>query len=141
MVKIAIAGATGRPSPFFPTSSSDTYNPVPPELGHSVLDALVATKKHEITLLIREARPPGLSPRSPPLTNVIQGKTLPDIPGTRAVHVNYTDATQLAQTLAGIHTVLSFAPADEDASGANRALADASVKAGVKRYAPSEWST
>jgi hypothetical protein len=44
--------------------------------------------------------------------------------------------------LHGVDTVLSFIVAFEDAEGTiQKNLIDASVAAGVKRFAPSEWAT
>lgn len=43
--------------------------------------------------------------------------------------------------LKGVHTVLSFVDAMSDPDNmAQRTLIDASVRAGVKRFAPSEWA-
>lgn len=44
-------------------------------------------------------------------------------------------------TLTGVHTVISFIVAHLDVgSVSQRALIDASITAGVKRFAPNEWS-
>ena len=58
------------------------------------------------------------------------------------VKANYEDPKQLTQILQGVHTVLSFIATREDpASIVQKNLIDAAVQAGVKRFAPSEWST
>lgn len=62
--------------------------------------------------------------------------------GVRWVQANYQDKAELAQLLKGIHTVLSFIAAHLDPENqAQKNLIDASVEAGVTRFAPSEWST
>lgn len=58
------------------------------------------------------------------------------------VKANYDDPEQLAQILQGVHTVLSFVASQADpGSTVQKNLIDAAVEAGVKRFAPSEWST
>ncbi|KAK3382604.1 hypothetical protein B0T24DRAFT_653624 [Lasiosphaeria ovina] len=102
MVKIALAGGTS-------------------EVGHEILDALVATGKHDITLLSRQ-------------------NTTPEdaVDGTTWVKVDYQDHQTLVHALQGVHTVLSFVDAPRDQDGAaQKALIDAAVAAGVKRFAPS----
>ncbi|EEU36003.1 uncharacterized protein NECHADRAFT_49787 [Fusarium vanettenii 77-13-4] len=95
------------------------------ELASEVLDKLVATGKHEITALVRKD-PSQYTPRA----------------GVRYVQANYQDKAELAQLLKGIHTVLSFIAAHLDPENqAQKNLIDASVEAGVTRFAPSEWST
>ena len=61
--------------------------------------------------------------------------------GIHAVQVDYTDKAALVKHLAGVHTVLSFITVHVDPENvAQKTLIDASVEAGVKRFAPSEWS-
>jgi hypothetical protein len=60
------------------------------------------------------------------------------------VKTTYRDVNKLADILEDVHTVLSFiAPhLDQDeAADVQKNLIDASVKASVKRFAPSEWAT
>jgi hypothetical protein len=58
------------------------------------------------------------------------------------VKVNYEDSKGLVQALQGVHTVLCFIVAQSDpGSASQKNLIDAAVRAGVKRYAPSEWVT
>ena len=55
---------------------------------------------------------------------------------------DYSSVEDLTLTLGGTHTVLSFVSPHLDQTEAfiaQRNLIDASVKAGVKRFAPSEW--
>jgi hypothetical protein len=54
--------------------------------------------------------------------------------------VDYQDRQALAGALNGVHTVLSFIAVHLDENAiAQRTLIDASIEAGVKRFAPSEW--
>ncbi|KXH69028.1 NmrA-like family protein [Colletotrichum salicis] len=98
-------------------------------VGREILDALVARGKHEILILSR---------KDDPAANFG--------PGVKWVQTNYDNPAHLAQVLEGVHTVLSFVsgPADPT-SAAQRAtqknLIDASIKAGVRRFAPSEWGS
>ena len=104
---------------------------------------MVAAKRHEITILTRNVR----SDRKTSSyllfpTNVTQKVSQGDgTPGVTWLAVNYNDKNDLVEALRGIHTVLSFVnqpPADlEDNSQKN--LIDASIAAGVKRFAPSEY--
>jgi hypothetical protein len=57
------------------------------------------------------------------------------------VKTDYTDKAQLTGILSGVHTVLCFSSAHADAgSVAQKMLIDSAVAAGVKRFAPNEWS-
>ena len=57
------------------------------------------------------------------------------------VRANYHDPAQLAKILQGVDTVLSFIVAHSDpGSVAQKNLIDAAVQAGVRRFAPSEWT-
>ncbi|KAJ5722024.1 hypothetical protein N7488_000059 [Penicillium malachiteum] len=106
MVRIAIAGGAGG-------------------VGQEIIDALVATKKHEVLVLSRRDAPsnPGSIPE-----------------GTTWIKADYTSVEQLTQVLQGVHTVLSFVTESEGGgSPVQLNLIDASVNAGVKRFAPSEW--
>ncbi|KAJ6004771.1 NAD(P)-binding protein [Penicillium herquei] len=108
MVKIAIAGGAGG-------------------VGQEIVDALVATKKHEIILLSRRDAPSDTG-------------SIPE--GTTWIKVDYTSVEQLTQVLQGVHTVLSFVTESTgEGSPVQFNLIDASVNAGVKRFAPSEWAS
>lgn len=62
--------------------------------------------------------------------------------GMKHVKTDYTDPNQLAEILKGVHTVLSFiTTASDPGNRSQKNLIDASVKAGVKRFAPSEWAS
>jgi uncharacterized protein YbjT (DUF2867 family) len=64
------------------------------------------------------------------------------IEGINAVQVDYTDKESLIQHLRGVNTVLSFIMDGPDLeSSVQKTLIDASIEAGVKRFAPNEWST
>ncbi|KAL2144654.1 hypothetical protein VTI28DRAFT_8865 [Corynascus sepedonium] len=92
-------------------------------VGHEVIDVLAATKKHEILLLSRKDAP--------------TGEELP--PGVTWVKTNYEDLGRLTETLRGVDTVLSFIVAHADpGTVAQKKLIDAAVRAGVRRFAPSE---
>jgi len=56
----------------------------------------------------------------------------------RVIRVNYNDHQQLVQALENVHTVIScIADFDESCRGAQIALLNASIVAGVRRFAPS----
>ncbi|KAJ3534241.1 hypothetical protein NM208_g7624 [Fusarium decemcellulare] len=94
------------------------------QVGREILDKLVATGNHNIIALIRK------DPSSMPIFH-----------GVQWVQTTYEDTSQLARTLAGIHTVLCFVDPVRDPFGdVQKRLIDASIQAGVKRFAPSEWS-
>ncbi|KAL0931967.1 NmrA-like family protein [Colletotrichum truncatum] len=94
-------------------------------VARELLDVLIATQKHEIILLSTKDVPAD--------ANVAR---------TTWIKVNYENATQLAQALQGVHTLLCFITTQSDpGNAAQKNLIDAAVKAGVKRYAPSEWAT
>ncbi|KAI1394465.1 NAD(P)-binding protein [Hypoxylon trugodes] len=107
MVKIAIAGGSGQ-------------------VSREVIDALLAAKKHEITVLSRKELPAAkvISPE-------IQWKI-----------VDYDDKECLVEALLGIHTVLSFVQilSDPDQKS-QKNLIDAAISAGVRRFAPSEYGS
>lgn len=93
-------------------------------IAQEIIEVLVATKKHEILILSR---------RDPPV--------IENLPGVIWVKTDYGDKTKLTNTLKGVHTVFSFIVAHLDpGSVAQKMLIDASIAAGVKRYAPNEWS-
>ncbi|KAK4151995.1 hypothetical protein C8A00DRAFT_16647 [Chaetomidium leptoderma] len=107
MVKIAVAGGSGN-------------------VGQEIIDALVATKKHEILLLSRKDAPPA-------------GET---VPGVTWVKADYGSLELLAEILQGVDTVLSFIVAHSDLGNTSQKnLIDAAVRAGVRRFAPSEWAS
>ncbi|KAI0399325.1 NAD(P)-binding protein [Xylaria palmicola] len=106
MVKIAVAGGTGQ-------------------VAQEVVDALVASKKHEITILSRGKAP-----------------TAAVAQGVKWRAVDYNDKSALVEALRGMHTVLSFVQllSDPDQTS-QKNLIDAAISAGVKRFAPSEYGS
>ncbi|KAJ4258834.1 hypothetical protein NW762_007921 [Fusarium torreyae] len=94
-------------------------------VGQEVIDALVARNKHEILILSR---------KDAPATEVA--------PGVKWFKTSYEDIEELSKILEGVHTVLSFMSVSPGgtATRPQENLIDASVQAGVKRFAPSEWS-
>ncbi|KAK0734697.1 hypothetical protein B0T26DRAFT_632843, partial [Lasiosphaeria miniovina] len=55
---------------------------------------------------------------------------------------DYQGHQTLLHALQGVHTVLPFIDAPRGQDGAaQKALIDAAVPAGVKRFAPCEWGT
>ncbi|KXH33109.1 NmrA-like family protein [Colletotrichum simmondsii] len=98
-------------------------------VGREILDALVARGKHEILILSR---------KDDPATDFG--------PGVKWVKTNYNDVAHLSQVLEGVHTVLSFVAGPVDPTNVaqrdtQKNLIDASIKAGVRRFAPSEWAS
>ncbi|KAM0474226.1 hypothetical protein ACHAP7_007913 [Fusarium lateritium] len=110
MVKIAIAGGAGN-------------------VGQEIIDALLARNKHEILILSRK-----LTSQDAPETKIA--------PGVKWAKTSYQNIDELATILEGVHTVLSFMSVGPGGSEGRpqENLIDASVKAGVKRFAPSEWA-
>ncbi|KAM0234860.1 hypothetical protein ACHAPO_006224 [Fusarium lateritium] len=94
-------------------------------VGREVLDALLARNRHEVILLSRKDAP-----------------ETPIAPGVKWFKTDYQNVDQLAKLLEGVHTVLSFMSISpgETGAGAQKPLIDASIRAGVKRFAPSEWA-
>ncbi|KAH8694620.1 hypothetical protein BGZ61DRAFT_352574 [Ilyonectria robusta] len=94
------------------------------ELAREVLDKLVATQKHEIIALVRK-----------------NSANFPTLPGVKWVETTYEDKSDLVQLFKGVNTVLCFITVHLDPeSKTQKRIIDAAVEAGVKRYAPSEWS-
>lgn len=104
MVKVAVAG-TGS-------------------VGRHIIDAILASKKHELVVLSR----------SPNTALKSQGATV--------IPVSYTDTSSLETALQGVHTVISTIADFGGEAGwlaPQLALLDAAKKVGVKRFAPSEF--
>ncbi|KAK6207825.1 hypothetical protein QIS74_12906 [Colletotrichum tabaci] len=95
------------------------------KLALEVIDRLTKTGKHEILGLVRK-----------------DPSSLPSFPGVTWVQTTYQDKADLVKILNGTQTVISFivAHTDPEAETAKR-LIDASIEAGVQRFAPSEWAT
>ncbi|KAF2438273.1 NAD(P)-binding protein, partial [Karstenula rhodostoma CBS 690.94] len=93
------------------------------DVASEIIEVLVTTQKHDIIVLSRSSKPKREAPT-----------------GVTLVTVNYDDAEQLVHALQGVHTILSFISEGEDPqSPMQRKLIDAAVRAGVQRFAPSEW--
>ncbi|KAI1261299.1 NAD(P)-binding protein [Xylariaceae sp. FL1019] len=104
MVKVAIAGGSGQ-------------------VAGEVIDALLASNKHEITILSRR-----------------ETLATSKAPGIKWQVVDYNDKSALTEALRGTHTLLSFVQLLSDpGEKAQRNLIDAAIDAGVKRFAPSEY--
>ncbi|KAK7711584.1 hypothetical protein SLS57_008067 [Botryosphaeria dothidea] len=129
MVKVAVAGGSGsinlRPilGPFLRPL---TCAPIA-DVAREVIDKILAKKKHEVTVLTRK---PVLGPAVDP-------------DGIRWVQVDYSDKPSLTKVLRGIDVVLCFFLDLDYVSIVRNSknLIDASVQAGVKRFAPSEWGS
>jgi hypothetical protein len=58
------------------------------------------------------------------------------------IKTNYQEPKRLIEILKGVHTVLSFIVTQSDPGNVSQKnLIDASIQAGVKRFAPSEWAS
>lgn len=95
--------------------------------------------------LARSALLPPVPIILPKLTNLYSSQDAPpnDLPPTVTwVKTDYTNLDELTKTLRGVDTVLSFITAHMDpGSVAQKTLVDAAVRAGVRRFAPSEWAS
>ncbi|KAI9896771.1 hypothetical protein N3K66_007793 [Trichothecium roseum] len=95
------------------------------QLANEIIDKLVETKKHKIIGLVRK-----------------DPSAYRSLPGVTWVQTDYQDKAELVRLLQGVETVFSFFPVHFDKGNAiQKRLIDASVEAGVKRFAPSEWAT
>ncbi|KAF4982778.1 hypothetical protein FZEAL_1679 [Fusarium zealandicum] len=92
------------------------------DVAQEILEALVARSKHEVIILSRQDAP-----------------TAKLAPGVTWVKTDYANVEHLAKELKGVETVLSFIISSNTTT--QRTLIDAAVKAGVKRFAPSEWAS
>ncbi|KAH8822016.1 hypothetical protein F5884DRAFT_769710 [Xylogone sp. PMI_703] len=105
MVKVAIAGGSGQ-------------------VSQEIIDALLESKKHHITVLSRKEAPKAMTP------------------GIHWQTVDYNNKEDLVQALQGIHTLLSFVQILSDPDQKPQMnLIDAAIAAGVKRFAPSEYGS
>ncbi|CAL1714285.1 unnamed protein product [Somion occarium] len=95
-------------------------------VASEIVEVLLSKKKHHLVILTRKDTPP-------------DAIVHPDI---TYVKVDYKDKASLTNALRGVHTVLSFVVVDRDrGSVSQKNLIDASIEAGVKRFAPSEWGS
>ncbi|KAJ4865579.1 NAD(P)H-binding domain-containing protein [Trichoderma breve] len=93
-------------------------------VGREILDALLETGKHNISVISRKEN------------------NIPELESRVSwVVADYTDTGRLADLLQGVDTVLSFIVVAQDKGNqSQRNLIDACVKAGVRRFAPSDWA-
>ncbi|KAH9908455.1 NAD(P)-binding protein [Xylariomycetidae sp. FL2044] len=94
------------------------------QLAREVIDGLVATHKHEIVALVRK-----------------DPAQFPSLQGVSWVKTAY-EKEELVRLFQGVETVFCFFPVHLDPGNATqKRLINASIEAGVKRFAPSEWAT
>ncbi|OPB36216.1 hypothetical protein A0O28_0109920 [Trichoderma guizhouense] len=93
-------------------------------VGREILDALLETGKHNISVISRKEN------------------NIPELESRVSwVVADYTDVGRLVDLLQGVDTVLSFIVVAQDKGNqSQRNLIDACVKAGVRRFAPSDWA-
>ncbi|KAI1409445.1 NAD(P)-binding protein [Hypoxylon sp. FL1857] len=107
MVKVAVAGGSGQ-------------------VSQEVIDALLSSKKHQVTVLSRK--------KAPAPTQIA--------PELHWQTVDYNDKNGLVDALRGTHTLLSFVQTLSDPDQkSQKNLIDAAIAAGVKRFAPSEYGS
>ncbi|CAL1714302.1 unnamed protein product [Somion occarium] len=95
-------------------------------IAGEIIEALLSKNRHQVVVLTR---------KDAPIDPIVH----PDI---TYVKVDYKDKASLTNALRGVHTVLSFIVVVLDpGSVAQKNLIDASIEAGVKRFAPSEWGS
>ncbi|EKM60078.1 uncharacterized protein PHACADRAFT_250955 [Phanerochaete carnosa HHB-10118-sp] len=94
--------------------------------GLHIVEGIVEAGGHEVVVFSRQATNPVLEKLGVPI-----------------VTVSYDDPAALAKALAGVHTVISTISGltADTITKPQLALLDAAVKAGVKRFAPSEFGT
>ncbi|KIJ28626.1 hypothetical protein M422DRAFT_54518 [Sphaerobolus stellatus SS14] len=94
-------------------------------IGRHIVEALLATKKHSVVVLSRSISHPALSAQ-----------------GAEIISVDYSNHASLVSALIGVHTVIStiWSWEPETMTTSQVALLNAAIEAGVKRFAPSEWS-
>lgn len=107
-----------------------------------MIDALLATRKHEILVLSRSVSNSLSTCCGKPAAEIPQEPTA----GNQSSEVlfrtvDYNDKDALVKALHGVHTVLSFIVVHKDPENkCQTKLIDAAISAAVKRFAPSEWA-
>ena len=91
-------------------------------IGRHIVEEILATKKHTVVVLSRSASHSGL-----------------EALGAQIAAVDYANHASLTAALAGVYTVISALSILDPTP--QLVLLDAAVKAGVTRFAPSEWAT
>lgn len=94
-------------------------------IGRHIVEGILENKTHDLVVLSRQSSCPDLEKL-----------------GVRVVTVSYDDPSSLARALVGIHTVISTIAGTSyaDVVTPQLALLEAARKAGVKRFAPSEFA-
>ncbi|KAF8586870.1 NAD-P-binding protein, partial [Ramaria rubella] len=93
-------------------------------IGRHIVEAILATKKHTVVVLSRSS-----------------SNATVEAWGAQVIRVDFTDHASLVAALHGVHTVISAIWAlDSTLATSQIALLNASVEAGVRRFAPSEWA-
>ena len=115
MVLVAIAGGTS------------------PTLGRSIVTALLRSGKHQVIILFRTPPSQGDVP-SPSLASSKYGAPIH--------YVDYTSSASLTTALRGVHTCISVLKLynPQESIATHKSLLNACIEAGVRRYAPSEWT-
>ncbi|KAG4431401.1 hypothetical protein IFR05_013112 [Cadophora sp. M221] len=94
------------------------------QIASEIIDVLISRGRQEILILSRKAH------------------ALDTRPGVTWAQTDYTSVTELTSLFQSVDVVLSFGAAHEDVGSVmQKALIDASIAAGVRRFAPNEWST
>jgi acetolactate synthase small subunit len=92
-------------------------------VGRNIVDAILATDKYSVIVFSRQDS-----------FNLVPN-------GVTVVMVDYNNHSQLVKALHDVHTVIScIADMNESCRDSQIALLNASLEAGVKRFAPSEWA-
>ncbi|KAF7799305.1 hypothetical protein EIP86_010537 [Pleurotus ostreatoroseus] len=118
MVQVVIVGGAG--SEFFANDPKPVKG-----VGHNIVEELVSYGKHGVSVWTRKNPSEAVVPA-----------------GAQVVQVtDYTDPAALVSLLQGVDVVLAFInPMTDPGNRTQKALIDACIAAGVKRYGPSEWA-
>jgi uncharacterized protein YbjT (DUF2867 family) len=94
-------------------------------VAQEVIDAIIARGTYDVIVLSRSDAPSGLS-------KSLQWRK-----------VDYDNQESVINALQGVETLLSFVMSVDLATavGLQKTLVHAAIKAGVRRFAPSEWAT
>ncbi|KAG8353157.1 hypothetical protein FVEN_g8865 [Fusarium venenatum] len=95
-------------------------------LAREILDKLVASGKHDIKALVRK------TDQNP--------SDFPQLKNVEWIQTDFSDKAELVNILEGVDTVLCFFAVHLDPGSENqKRLINATIEAGVRRFAPSEW--
>lgn len=110
------------------------------DVAGEIVAELAKKTKHHVTIFTRKVwNFPSQATGHP---NILKDVSTLTLEGAEAVQVDYSDRDTLTKHLQGVNTVLSFIADTSDPTNlAERNLIDASIAAGVKRFAPNEWAT